>query len=318
MKHTALSTPLAALLLAVAPLARAWHDEGHAYAAIAAVEALPDDVPAFFRDAADQVAQGAIDPDVFKHRATPQLDRAEAPEHYIDLELTAGRALPEDRYAYLAMLRELDVDPHAAGFLPYAITEWTQRLTLAFAEHRADPTDEHARMKAIVYAGLLSHYAADLAQPLHCTIHWDGRANPDGSSPHTGIHLKVDALPTHLPFNVIFPEPVEPIELPRSPKDVMRVVINEAVGNGVLVESLYKLEPHLPDARAFQIDHPDVKTLTIHCMRRAARITAALYLAAWQHSADLDLPWWLDRPAFTQDHLDRDAIPKQPTPPGSD
>jgi hypothetical protein len=74
-----LLAPLLAIALTAASAARAWHDEGHAYAAIAAVEALPDDVPAFFRDAAHHVAQGSIDPDVFKHRPLAQLDRAEAP-----------------------------------------------------------------------------------------------------------------------------------------------------------------------------------------------------------------------------------------------
>jgi hypothetical protein len=78
--------------------------------------------------------------------------------------------------------------------LPYAIAEWTERLSIAFAEHRKYPANPYIQNKCLVYAGFLAHYAQDLCMPLHTTIHHDGRANPDGSTPKTGIHPRVDSL----------------------------------------------------------------------------------------------------------------------------
>ena len=96
------------LTCATAPAVHAWHDEGHYYSAMAAVEALPDDVPAFFRDGAAVVAHGSIDPDVAKHRAAPQLRETEEPEHYLDLELLQGRPLPQTRNEYRALCAEMN------------------------------------------------------------------------------------------------------------------------------------------------------------------------------------------------------------------
>ncbi|MEM0913852.1 MAG: hypothetical protein AAGK09_04495 [Planctomycetota bacterium] len=305
----------AAALAWVATPAVAWHDEAHVYSSIAAVETLPDEVPAFFRDAAHDIAQGSIDPDAFKHPQTPQLNRAEGPEHYFDLEYLEGHALPPDRYAYLALLRELEVDPHSVGTLPYAIAEWAQRLTLAFAEVRADPDDAHARMKAIVYAGVLAHYAGDLTMPLHVSIHWDGRANPDGSSPRTGIHQKIDALPTHLPFDAFFAEPLPPLAKIAPDSDGLFGFIIESIDESRShVDLAYKLEDRMPDPRPLGIEDEEVIAFTVDRTRQAAWVIASLFMQCWEASAEIEPHWWLDRPAF-REGFDRSIVPAQPTPP---
>jgi hypothetical protein len=70
--------------------------------------------------------------------------------------------------------------------------------------------------------------------PLHTTIHHDGRANADGSSPKTGIHTRVDSLieklqmqPAALAKNQrviavssLLPAIVQELEQSRSPIDV--------------------------------------------------------------------------------------------------
>ncbi len=48
--------------------------------------------------------------------------------------------------------------------------------------------------KALVYAVFLAHYAADASQPLHLTIHFDGRIEADGTVVGRGIHEKVDGI----------------------------------------------------------------------------------------------------------------------------
>ena len=69
---------------------------------------------------------------------------------------------------------------------------------LAFAEYRERSGDEAVQAKILYIAGVLSHYTGDASQPLHCTVHHDGRVEPDGTSPGTGIYLKMDALPGQL------------------------------------------------------------------------------------------------------------------------
>ena len=159
----------AIVMLVMTGTAVGWHTDGHELLARDAVALLPDEIPAFFRAEVDIIGRLAIEPDVMKLRATTELRAAEEPEHYLDLEDLEGRKLPADRFAFLDLLAELGLEPEEIGLLPFATIEWTQRLMLAFAQHRHDREDRSAQRKALFYAGILSHYATDLVQPLHTT-----------------------------------------------------------------------------------------------------------------------------------------------------
>lgn len=290
------------------PDAFAWHDEGHYYIARAATLALPDDVPAFFRDGQAAIAHGSLDPDVFKHRDLPQLNHCEFPEHFMDIELLQGRDLPPLRYDFLKLCYELDVDPAKAGTLPYAITEWTQKLTMAFAEYRANPDNPYVQAKCLVYAGILSHYAADLHMPLHTSVHWDGRMKEGEPYVRTGIHLKVDALPTKMPYNELF---TEPLPTPLASPDIFRFVMDEFAGSHALVDRVYELEDALPEKADLSPLEGDVRSFTIERCRAAAAFTADLFLSAWRNSAKIEMHDWLDRSIFDED-FDPDHVPPQP------
>lgn len=310
-----------AWLIAASP-ALAWHDEGHVYAARAAVEALPDDVPAFFREGVDTIAHGALDPDVIRNRALPQLRDADAPEHFIDYEYLQGRDLPPTRYAYIDLCEELGVDPGKVGTLPYAVVEGAQWLTVAFAEHRRWPDNEHVRMKCLVLAGILSHYTADLQMPLHTTVHYDGLipTDPDDPSgtrfllseprPFRGLHAQVDALPTKLPYAELF---AEPLDAPRPRADLFAYVVEELKASHALVGRAYELAPRIPAAAEMSIEDEEVRAFTIDRMRAAAAFTSNILLSAWRNSAELSLPNWLDRSVFDED-FDPKKVPPQPAP----
>ncbi len=295
-------------LFVTAQAATAWHDEGHYYAAVAAVNAMPQDVPAFFREGAASVGHGALDPDVFKNRGLAQLSHCESPEHYLDLEMLEGKELPPLRYDYVKMCIEMDVDPTRAGTLPYSISEWTQRLMMAFAEHRANPDNPHVQAKCLVYAGILSHYAADLHMPLHTSIHWDGRAVEGENYVRTGIHNKVDALPTKVPYNELFAEPL-PTAL--SSPDVFTFTLNELAQSHAQVERVYELEPLLPEWSDLTPLAGEVREFTIQRQRNSAAFTADLFLSAWRNSADITAPIWLDRKIFDET-FDPAVVPQQP------
>ncbi len=299
-----------------APWAAAWHDEGHTYIARAAVEALPDDVPAFFREAPAAVAHGSLDADVIRSRDLPQLRAANYPEHFFDLEYLRGRAWPATRFDYYRLCRELGVEPDKAGTLPYAIAELTQRLTMAFAEHRKHPDNEHIRRKCLVIAGELSHYTGDLHMPLHTTIHFNGRVTldadgqpvADAPKQHEGIHAKVDALPTKLPYNVIF---AEPLPAPKAHDELMPFIKAELLKSHALVDRTYELADVLPATADLKLEDEAARAFTIDRTRAAAHFTASIFLTAWRQSETIKLPAWLDRTIF-DDTFDPDRVPPQP------
>jgi hypothetical protein len=187
--------------------------------------------------------------------------------------------------------------------LPYAVVEGAQRLTEAFAEHRRWPGDPAIRQRILVYAGLLAHYAGDLDQPLHTTLHHDGRALPDGSSPKTGIHQLVDGLFERTPLRVH--GGMRGVRLQRY-DDAWAAVVAELVRSHALVERVYQLEPELrqsfprppegqtkpPPSRPT----PAVVTFTEERFRSTASFLASLYWTAWQDSAKVQLPAWHSRP----------------------
>ncbi|MCC6679964.1 MAG: hypothetical protein IT445_03585 [Phycisphaeraceae bacterium] len=292
--------------------AHAWHDEGHLYSALAAVRALPDDVPQFFRDGRKTVAHCSIDPDTWRHDNAPQIGNATSSDHYLDWEMVADLELPATRSDYVKLCLEHDIDPQNAGYLPYAIVEGEQRLALAFAEHRRWPDNPHIQIKCLVYAGILSHLTADLQMPLHTTIDFDGRTTryDDGSfsrSPRTGIHARIDALPTKLPYAQLFTEPllISPIE-----GDLMQAVLGAFAASHSLVDRCYELEADLPQTPDLNLTDPQVIAFTIERTRAAASFTAAIFLRAWTDSAAMTPADWLDR-ATLDEHLDETQVPPQ-------
>jgi hypothetical protein len=284
------------LILAVAAglalPAAAWWPQGHSILTEAAVRALPEEVPAYFREGHGLAAHLAQDPDVAKNRDAPNAQDAETPEHYIDWELLGGRTLPTTRYAFLRLCAEAKLDPKAIGTLPYSVTEWTERLTLAFAEHRKWPENPHIRTKSLVYAGILAHYAGDLCMPLHCTIHFNGRARPDGTSPNSGIHARVDSL--------IEKVGLKPADLAREQKPeayprLLPAVLAEIERSRALVDRVYELEAKLPPERGEWKPEPEVVAFTEERGRAATRFLGSLYLSAWRNSHGVRLPVWLER-----------------------
>ncbi len=294
---------LASLVLAVwsAQPATAWFPEGHRRVAESAVSILPDSMPQFFRRGGRAIGQGAIDPDVMKPRTMIQLRDGEYPEHYLDFELLQGRPIPATRYEFLELVAWLAREPRSdgrgtkgpagVGTLPYSLTEGVQRLTVAFAEHRRWPDDPDVQARVLVYAGLLAHYAGDLCQPLHTSVHHDGRAGADGVSPHTGIHQKVDGLFQRPDFDS--ESAVDGLE-PEVFDDLFSAMLEEFGRSHRLVDRVYELEPQLPSRENDAPAPPEVKAFRLDRYRVSVRFLASLFLTAWEHSAAVELPIWLD------------------------
>jgi hypothetical protein len=186
-----------------------WGIEGHSAINRVAAEKLPADVPAFLRNAADQLAYIAPEPDRWRQMSELALKRSQEPDHFINLEAVQGMQLPPDRYSFyraLAARRQEtpghpeDLLPERVGMQPYITIETYERLVVAFREYRRALAEHrnpaYAEADAIFYAGWLGHYVGDGANPLHTSIHYDGwvGTNAKGYTTSTTVHWKMEGI----------------------------------------------------------------------------------------------------------------------------
>ena len=285
--RTIRATWIAVVASLVSVPAQAWWGDGHGILTEAAVLALPEEMPTFFRQGGDIPSHVAFDPDLFKNRRTPLLSHAENGEHYFDIEYLEGRAIPAKRFDFIALCFELQLDPPRVGMAPYAIAEWTERLAVAFAEHRQWPENEAIQQKCLVYAGILAHYAQDICQPLHATRDYDGKKQADGTVMGKGIHEQVDSAVERLGFT---PEELAAEQDVAAFDSLMKAITGQIKKSNWRVEEVYALWGHWEDE-----NDAGVRTLTLDLARTSVRFTASLYLTAWQQSAEIRLPRWLER-----------------------
>ncbi|HEU4907112.1 MAG TPA: hypothetical protein VFT19_13510 [Solirubrobacterales bacterium] len=268
----------------------AWHTEGHRRVAEDAVTLLPPEVPRFFREGAATVGHGAVDPDLWKLDALVELDDGESPEHYLDVENLRGHPWPPTRSQAERLYRRLRIEGKGTGYLPWSIVEGIERLAVGFAEHRARPDDPAIRAKCLVWAGWVAHYVGDLGQPLHTTIHHNGRTRVGKPSPGTGMHHKIDGLFERVELDRR--EVLRGVEL-RPVADLHAFVRERFHESHGLVDATYDLLPAIDGPQGMA--DPAVVAFTRERYRATARQTAEALLAAWRLSGEIELPSWLER-----------------------
>src|ERR1700677_1604730 len=188
----------------------AWGSDGHKMINRLAGEALPKDVPEFLRshEALDALEYYGPEPDRWKSPGEPELNAAQSPEHFIDMEYAdlIGE-LPRRRYDYVRALAfaqkahpDLALSPEKVGLQPYEATEVWERLKSAMRDYRKlreDHKDTKPVESEIVFlAGWLGHYVADGSQPLHTTIQYNGWTgpNPNGYTTEHKIHARFETV----------------------------------------------------------------------------------------------------------------------------
>jgi hypothetical protein len=198
-----LAFPAAAVLFLASssPLAHAWGNEGHRMVNKLAASNLPADVPAFLRskDAVDEIEYLGPEPDRWRSPAEPELNAAQAPEHFIDLELAdALGPLPHKRLDFEAKVFAAGQRPEKIGLQPWVTDEVWERLKAAMRQYRdlkAKGQDTKPVEQAIIfYCGWLGHYVGDGSQPLHTTVQYNGWTgpNPNGYTTDHKIHWQFE------------------------------------------------------------------------------------------------------------------------------
>src|ERR1700728_1831918 len=186
----------AAWCAALPPAARAWGNEGHRLVNKLAPSSLPADVPEFLRTQAaiDEMAYLGPEPDRWRSAAEPELAAAQAPEHFIDMELAdALGPLPRKRLDFEAKVFAAGQRPEKIGLQPWQTDEVWERLKAAMRQYRflsAGGQDTKPVEAAIIfYAGWLGHYAGDGSQPLHVTVQYNGWVGPNPNGYTTGHQI---------------------------------------------------------------------------------------------------------------------------------
>ena len=237
----------------------AWGEVGHRLINRLASQSLPAEVPEFLRDAAGANAMEYLgpEPDRWRNAAEPELNAAQAPEHFIDLEYADMLpVLPRRRYDYvraLAVLQkehpELALSVEKVGLQPYVTMEVWERLKVDLREYRklvAAKGDTKPAELAIVYdAGWLGHYVGDGSMPLHTSVNYNGWTtgpNPKGYTTLRTIHAQFETV--YVAANVK-PEDVAPLVAAAKPKvidDVWVGYLEYLHHSHALVEPLYALD----------------------------------------------------------------------------
>ena len=272
-----------------------WGEDGHRLVGRAAADALPDAMPAFFRDAAAQLSYLNPEPDRWRDRTERDLDRAldaaHAPEHYIDLELVPDGALDApDRFAFADSLVADSEEAKTVGVLPYQILELTQRLRVGFRNWRAAETNEeraYVEARIVNDAGILGHYVADGSNPHHTTIHYNGWAGDDGrfADLERGFHGRFESA--FVSANVGLGDVETALTAPARDLGALRPAVwSYVTDTHALVERLYELD----EAETFGPDTQgaDHKAFAVERLAAGAAMLRDLWWTAWVTSADAE------------------------------
>ncbi len=294
------------LLLALSAIAAlAWSDKGHKMVPELALKSLPPEVPVLRAYSATVVDAGP-EPDRWRGGKPPIKD-AQEPDHFIHLDQAAFlNPFPPTRHKFIeavyaeAARAHSPLRPEALGYQPYITLEVFERLRVSFGEYTRLrllklPTRETERRIAF-YAGWLSHYVADGAQPLHVTEHYDGwvGANPDGFTTERGIHARFEA--TFVEENISAAEvsalPARRVTVGDPMADYL-AYLRQSAG---LVRRLYELDK----TRAFTGQgSAEGRQFVTERLAAGRDMLAALWLAAWQQSRwDGCIPY-TDAPSHT-------------------
>ena len=276
----------------------AWGNDGHMMINRLAAAALPSDVPEFLRskEAQEAMAYYGPEPDRWRSPLEPELNAAQSPEHFIDLEYAdLVGDLPRKRYDFVRALAfaqkshlDLPLTPEKVGLQPYQTVEVWERLKSAMRDYRQLKLDHKdtkpSECEIVFLAGWLGHYVGDGSQPLHTTIQYNGWTgpNPNGYTTEHKIHSLFES--TFVTANVKASD-VSPLiaAKPVVVGDVFTDYMAYLRHTNSLVEKTYQLEKSGAFAGA---GTPEGKTFVDERLAAGATELRDMIYSAWVRSAD--------------------------------
>jgi hypothetical protein len=295
-------------LLAVQP-ALAWGPDGHKLINRLAGAALPPDVPEFLRspEGLNALEYFGPEPDRWRSKNEPELNAAQAPEHFIDLEWAdLVGPLPRNRYDFVRALAvaqaahpDIPLTVEKVGLQPWVTDEVYQRLKAAMREYRglkaAGGDTKPVECEIVFLAGWLGHYVGDGSMPLHTTIQYNGWTgpNPNGYTTEHKIHALFESV--YVAANVKIADVAPLVEpQPKLLTDVFTDYEAYLRHSHTLVEKTYELEK----AGAFAgAGTPEGKVMIDRQLAAGATELRNMIYTAWIRSADPVPGYHPDEPA---------------------
>ena len=272
---------LAVALGAIVLNAGAWDYEGHHAVNELALASLPPDFGGFEMTPAlkARVEFLAGEPDRWRNTTDLPLKHVNGPDHYFDLEdlplcdLTP-ETLPPLRYDFVADLararvahpekfpaidpdKDTDHTRELDGFLPWAITEYYEKLKSDFStlktmrQYGGTPVEiANAEADCVYVMGVMGHYVGDGSQPLHTTKYFNGwfGDNPKGFTTRTTFHAWIDGgyfkKTGGIKIEVLVGkiQPATRIANAAEPDGIFHDVVGYLVEQNKFVEPLYQMD----------------------------------------------------------------------------
>lgn len=308
MRNTILSFLLLALSV---PFSFGWGKDGHRMINRVAIEKLPADVPAFLRtpQAIDEIQYLGPEPDRWRSPAERELSAAQAPEHFLDLELAdlvEPNGLSHYRFdfirdVYAAQVKHpelaANLTPQRVGLLPWQADEVFERLQADMREYRtqlAAHEDTYGVEQAILYdTGWLGHYVGDGSQPLHTTINYNGwveAENPHGYTRDHKIHSQFESEFVHDNIHADDMEPLVPL-VPRILDQPFQDFVLYLRASNQQVSEIYQLEKA---GALIGKGTPQSRTFVVERLVAGASMLRDMIYTAWIHSAQPVPDWHTD------------------------
>jgi hypothetical protein len=262
--------------------AGAWDYEGHHAVNELALASLPPDFGGFTLTSAlkDRIAFLAGEPDRWRNVGDLPLKHVNGPDHYFDLEdlklygltpetlpimrydfvadIARARAAHPERFPAIDPDKDADHTRELDGFLPWAITEYYEKLKSDFATLKAlrqyGGTPEeiaNAQADCVYVMGVMGHYVGDGSQPLHTTKYFNGWTPANNPKDYTtrqtfhawidgGYFKKTGGIKVETLVGKI--EPAARISNAGDPEGMFRDVVAYLVGQNKFVEPLYEMD----------------------------------------------------------------------------
>jgi len=299
-------------VLAAAPDARAWDEDGHAVVVLLAHDALGPEMPDWLKTPAVRARLVYLgpEPDRWRGQGSRVLNHIANPDHYMDEEMLHAfgltfKTLPPYRRQFLDLMakeralhpekfepydarRDRDYTRLVPGLLPYRIAEvqwkitanWTQLKT--YEQHRDRVTDtmiRNVRQNIVYHMGILSHYVADGAQPLHTSEHHHGWVgpNPKGYTTEYDFHRYIDdgVISEH---RISYDDLVDRVKPPRkvSTTESWRDICGYLDETHALVEPLYAME------KSGELKKPKGKAFIEGRLLEAGAMLSGIWVSAFE------------------------------------
>jgi hypothetical protein len=279
---------------------RAWGGKGHEMQARTAMGVLPEEMPAFFRGATEEIAFLITEPDRWRTPEQPSANETTGVNHTFKTEI-APKPLPANRHLFIVwMARQPGFDPAKGstvrdfGTAPYGIQEWSELLTAAFRRWRAMPestpveiTRKRMHEKSILFmAGVLGHWVTDASNPIHASIHVHGWhpsvPNPNGyAGPKDDPHGRYEGA--YVNQAIELPDVAALVDKkPRLLGDWLKEAEAYITANCAHVEQIYRWDKQ---ARFGAGGEPaEAKPFTAARLADGARMIRDVWYTAWMRS----------------------------------